>query len=69
MKSKFTTALKNAENPIDAIFEFRNKNRRGCYFHGDHHKFFKCRLVEHLCEKQGFADNLNEAIRRSDQST
>ena len=63
MKTKFTSALKNAENPLDTIFDFRNKNRRGCYFHGDKHKFFKCRLVENICETHGFTDKLKETIR------
>ena len=69
LKTNFLTSLKTETDPLNAIFDYRNKNRKGCYFHGNEHKFFKCRLAENVCENNGFGDAFNEAKRRSEVST
>ena len=70
LKQQFKTELLSAGRKQDCIFEWRNKQRKGCIFHPtQNHKFLKCRMTELICQECHLENELTTAIFNSQQST
>ena len=70
LKAQFKAEFLAAPRKQDAIFNWRNKNRRSCIFHpGQMHKFLRCRITEAICQECNQSHELVTAIFNSEQST
>ena len=59
---------KPEQSLIDKLFEWKAKNRCGCYLHpGSKHKLFNCFENCYICNENGWMDALVEAKMRDDQ--
>ena len=70
LKAQFKSELLAASDIQACIFTWRNKERRSCVFHPNQaHKFFQCRVTSAICSECNMDNQLQTAIRNSNEST